>query len=144
MVDKPLIQRKLTLLDQKKKELQSYNIPSLEDFRSKGYMQKAVEKMVQEMIEICLDIAKHIISDEGFRLPEDAKDAFAVLAEKNVIQSSTSQMMQKMVGFRNLVIHLYEKTDVEIVYGIYQNRLKDFDAFSKEILEHLAKATAAP
>lgn len=103
-------------------------------------MQKAVEKMLQEMVEICIDIAKHIISDEGFRLPEDAKDAFTVLAEKNVIKDATAQMMQKMVGFRNLVVHLYEKTDVEIVYGIYRNRLKDFDIFSREILKHLKSA----
>lgn len=70
------------------------------------------------------------------------------MVDKPLIQRKLTLLdqktMQKMVGFRNLVIHLYEKTDVEIVYGIYQNRLKDFDTFSKEILEYLASATAAP
>lgn len=137
MVDPALIQRKLSLLDQKKKELQGYDILSLQDFRAKGYMQKAVEKMLQEMVEICIDVAKHIIADEGFRVPEDAHDAFVILQENGKLNASTVEMMNKMVGFRNLVVHLYEKTDVEIVYGIYKKNLKDFDHFSKEIFTFL-------
>ena len=137
MVDKPLLQRKLILLEQKKKELVSYDIASLKDFRAKGYMQKAVEKILQEMVEICIDVAKHIISDEGLRLPEDAKDSFEVLSENNVIDSQTTETMKKMVGFRNLIIHLYEKTDVEIVFSIYKKRLGDFDLFARQILKFL-------
>ena len=142
MVDKPLVQRKITLLQEKKKEIEGYEIKDLKDFKAKGYMQKAVEKMLQEMIEICLDIGKHIIADEGFRLPEDAKDTFAVLLEKAVLTESTAALMKKMVGFRNIVVHLYEKTDVEIVYGIYQKHLSDFNLFSKEILGYLKKTVA--
>ena len=104
-------------------------------------MQKAVEKMLQEMVEICLDIAKHIIADENLRVPEDSRDAFIVLQEKQILQSSTLEKMKKMVGFRNLVVHLYEKTDVEIVYNTYKKCLPDFDQFSKEIFEFLKKYT---
>lgn len=139
MVDLSLIQRKLSLLNEKKREIQGYDIASLLSFRSKGYMQKAVEKMLQEMIEICIDVAKHIIADEGFRVPEDAKDAFFVLQENKVLKATTVELMRKMVGFRNLVVHLYEKTDIEVVYGIYKKRLKDFDLFSKEIFKFLEK-----
>lgn len=139
MVDKPLVQRKLTLLQEKKKETEGYKIADLKDFKMKGYMQKAVEKMLQEMIEICMDVAKHIIADEGLRIPEDGRDSFDVLTEQNILSSQTSEMMKKMVGFRNIIVHLYEKTDIEIVYGLYKNHLGDFDLFSKEILEYTTK-----
>ena len=139
MVDKPLVQRKLTLLQEKKKEVEGYKITGLKDFKAKGFMQKAVEKMLQEMIEICLDVAKHIIADEGLRIPEDSKDSFEVLMEQKILNPQITKKMQKMVGFRNIVVHLYEKTDVEIVYGIYKNHLRDFNLFSKEILESLTK-----
>lgn len=139
MVDKPLVQRKIALLMEKKKEIEGYEIRDLKDFKAKGYMQKAVEKMLQEMIEICLDVGKHIIADENFRLPEDGKDTFAVLLEKSVLTSTTTELMKKMVGFRNIIVHLYEKTDVEIVYGIYKKHLSDFDRFSMEILDYLRR-----
>lgn len=139
MVDKPLVQRKLHLLQEKKKEVEGYGVSKLEDFKTKSYMQKAVEKMLQEMIEICMDAAKHIIADENLRIPEDARDSFVILEEQKILGSETAAMMKKMVGFRNIIVHLYEKTDVEIVYGIYKNRLNDFDRFSREVLEFLAK-----
>lgn len=139
MVDKSLVQRKLTLLQNKKGELEGYGISSLRDFRKKTYMQKAVEKMLQEMVEICVDVAKHIIADESLRIPDDAKDAFTVLHEKGILSSKCEKILQKMVGFRNLIVHLYERVDVEIVYGIYKNHLGDFDFFSKEILEFLRR-----
>lgn len=102
--------------------------------------QKAVEKMLQEMIEICMDVGKHIIADENFRIPEDGKAIFTVLGEQSVLTKETAEMMQKMVGFRNIVVHLYETTDVETVYTIYTKHLSDFDLFSKKILGYLKRA----
>lgn len=122
-------------------EIEGYPIPSLRAFQENQMAQKAVEKMLQEMVEICLDIGKHIIADRNFRIPEDGKDIFAVLAEQSVLTEETAEIMKKMVGFRNIVVHLYEKTDVEIVYGLYKKRLTDFDLFSKEILSYLKQAS---
>ena len=144
MVDKSLVQRKLTLLDEKGKEVKSYDITSFEDFKAKGFMQKAVEKMLQEMIEICIDVAKHIIADQGFRLPDDMKDSFAVLQEKNVLTRALADKMAKMTGFRNLIVHLYEKIDIAIVYNHYKKNLGDFDLFAKEVLEYLKSGSDAP
>lgn len=42
--------------------------------------------------------------------------------------------MTLVVGFRNLIVHLYEKIDLEIVYGHYKKRLGDFDGFAREVL----------
>lgn len=139
MVNRVLVEHKLALLQDKKRELQSYKIASFADFKSKDYMQKAVEKVLQEMVEVCLDVAKHIIADEKLRVPEDVRDSVRILAESNVITESTSEKLAKMVGFRNLIVHLYEKIDLAIVYGVYSKHLTDFDQFSKEVLNYLAK-----
>lgn len=133
MVDQSLVNRKLVLLTQAKKELLNYGIKSFKDFRKNHKDQKAVQKMLQEMVEICMDIGKHIIADEGFRFPENSKDIFTVLHENNVLSKNVVSTMHNMVGFRNIVIHLYEKIDLEIVYGIYKRHLNDFDSFASEI-----------
>ncbi|MBI4125288.1 MAG: DUF86 domain-containing protein [Deltaproteobacteria bacterium] len=140
MVDQTLIERKFTLLRQKRMVIEGYSIPSLRAFRENQMAQKAVEKMLQEMIEICMDVGKHIIADENFRIPEDGKAIFTVLGEQSVLTKETAEMMQKMVGFRNIVVHLYETTDVETVYTIYTKHLSDFDLFSKKILGYLKRA----
>lgn len=138
MVDQKLISRKLVLLAQAKKELVNYNIKSFDGFKKNHRDQKAVQKTLQEMVEMCMDIGKHIIADEGFRVPEDSKDIFAVLSENEIVSKATAAMMQSMVGFRNIIVHLYEKIDLEIVYGVYKRHLADFEKFSDEINAHFS------
>ncbi len=136
MVDLNLINRKLIFLAQLKKELLNYNIKSYEDFKKNHKEQKATEKSLQEMIEICMDIGKHIIADEGFKVPEDSKDIFTILNDNLIISNKVKEIMHNMVGFRNIIVHLYEKIDLEIVYGICKKHLIDFDLFTKEIISH--------
>ncbi|MFH1830526.1 MAG: DUF86 domain-containing protein [Pseudomonadota bacterium] len=139
MMDISLINRKIALLVQAKKELEGYGVKSLTAFERDRRDQKAVQKILQEMVEICMDMGKHIIADEGFRFPEDSRDIFTVLGENAVISEKTMMMMHKMVGFRNILVHLYEKIDLEIVYGIYKKRLDDFDSFVSEVNSFMNK-----
>lgn len=132
MVDKALIQRKLTLLKEKQAELRSFKLNRYADFL-KGPYPKAVEKLLQELVEICLDIAKHIIADVGLPMANENRQVFETLAQHRIISKKILNTMQNMVGFRNLIIHLYEQTDTRIVFQIYKNRLKDFDQFAQEI-----------
>jgi len=44
-----------------------------------------------------------------------------------------------MVGFRNIVAHDYDKIDYDIVLDILKNKLKDIEAFIREISERLRR-----
>jgi len=47
---------------------------------------------------------------------------------------------QNMASFRNMLVHHYEKVDDEIVFGIFKNKLGDFDIFRKYIFEYLNRS----
>ena len=40
-------------------------------------------------------------------------------------------------GFRNIVVHQYDKVDAEIVVGILKNNLKDFSVYKDAIINFL-------
>ncbi|MBW6487381.1 MAG: DUF86 domain-containing protein, partial [Syntrophobacterales bacterium] len=42
---------------------------------------------------------------------------------------------QNMASFRNMLVHRYEKTDDEIIFGIFRKRLGDFDLFGRLITD---------
>lgn len=132
MVDRALIKRKLTLLQERKLLLQSYRLRCYADFL-KGPNQKAVEKVLQEMVELCIDIGKHIIADEGFPIANDSREIFQTLHAKKIISQTLMKIMHDMVGFRNFIVHLYERIDPEVVYNIYHRHLRDFDRFARAI-----------
>ncbi len=46
---------------------------------------------------------------------------------------------QNMASFRNILVHHYEKVEDEVVFGIFKNKLGDFDLFQKSILEYIKK-----
>ena len=89
------------------------------------------------MIETCVDIAGHVISDKAFRTPTSYSDAFKVLHENTVLPKDLFNKMDRMAKFRNIVVHHYDNIDAEIVVGILKRDLDDFIGFRKAIVSLL-------
>lgn len=98
--------------------------------------QDAVILNIQRAAQACIDLAMHIVRVKKFGLPKNSRDIFTLLAEKQIISTTTSQKMQKMVGFRNIAVHDYQVLNIDIVIDIITNKLVDFKAFSQEILQN--------
>ena len=118
MVDKTLILRKLAELDQYLSQVKEYAGISVEHYESDWKTQRIVERTLQMMIETCVDIAGHIISDSAFRTPTSYSDTFRVLQENGIVPRDLFAKMDKMTKFRNIVVHHYDRIDGEIVIGI--------------------------
>lgn len=134
MVDKNLILRKLTELEEYLHQVSEYSTISVEEYTESWKTQRIVERTLQIMIELCIDIAGHIISDKKLRMPVSYADTFRVLFECRLIAPETYSVMEKMAKFRNIVIHQYEKIDAVIVVMILQKHLSDFLTFRDELL----------
>lgn len=86
------------------------------------------------MIETCVDIAGHIISDKAFRTPTSYSDTFKVLHENGALATGLFTKMEKMAKFRNVVVHHYDIVDAEIVVGILKRDLNDFSGFQAAVV----------
>ena len=135
MVDKALIFRKIASLAEYRKQIGEYSALTIEQYRCDWKTQRIVERTLQMMIELCADIANHVISDDGLRTPETYADTFRVLAENSVITPEQLTVMEKMAKFRNIVVHQYETVDAEIVILVLRRHLIDFDHFSDSIIK---------
>lgn len=60
---------------------------------------------LQRTVQLAIDIAFHVISEEKMGIPENLKDAFNLLRKNNIISAELSKKMEKMVGFRNIAVH---------------------------------------
>lgn len=81
-----------------------------------------------------MDIGAHIISDAGWQVPGSQSDLFEILSQNRIITKPLSQRMIKMIGFRNRIVHEYEKIDLRIVYEVWRKRIRDIDSFCKSIV----------
>ena len=137
MVDKNLILRKLSTLDEYLKQINEYANISLKNYAADWKIQRIVERTLQMMIETCLDVSGHIISDEKLRVPETYADMFRILVQNDILKDSQLEGFEKMAKFRNIIVHDYEKIDAEIVLGILEKNLKDFEGFKGAIIDYL-------
>ena len=134
MVDKALVLRKLSELEEYLNQIREYSNITVSDY-SKGWKtQRIVERTLQMVIETCVDIAGHIISDQGFRIPKSYADAFRVLHEENILDTKLFDTMEKIAKFRNIVVHHYDKVDLEIVVTILRKHLDDFLSYKDAII----------
>ncbi len=137
MVDKSLVLRKVAELQRYLEQVREYSGVTLETYKSDWRTQRIVERTLQMMIESCVDIANHMISDRGMRTPVSYADAFKVLAENSVIDSELLVTMERMAKFRNVVVHQYEEVDAEIVIAILRKRLPDLERYIAAVLNYL-------
>lgn len=90
--------------------------------------------LVQTVARISIDLAQHVISSEGHRVPRDYGDSFRVLAEVGVIDRALSERMVSLAGARNLIVHLYAEVDDDLLARAVRDRgLDDLDAFATRI-----------
>ncbi|WP_422698820.1 HepT-like ribonuclease domain-containing protein [Desulfosarcina cetonica] len=62
-VDERLVLRKLSELEEYASQIQDFRSISVDDYKSDWKSQRIIERTLQMMIETCVDIAGHIITD---------------------------------------------------------------------------------
>ena len=139
MVNETLMLRKLSELDEYSTQIEEFRSISVNDYRNDWKTQRIIERTLQMMIETCVDIAGHIISDEKLRIPESYADAFIVLRENGIIDGDICKTMVQIAKFRNVIVHHYDRVDAEIVVGILRKRLVDFEKYKNAIINWLKK-----
>jgi len=139
VVDKTLLLRKLAELEEYLKQIKEYSKVSAEQYSKDWRIQRIVERTLQMMIETCADIAGHIISDRGYRVPTSYADIFRVLYEKEILAKELFETMEKISKFRNIIVHHYDRIDPEIVVNILRKDLDDFLVFKNTIITLLTK-----
>jgi uncharacterized protein YutE (UPF0331/DUF86 family) len=140
MIDEALLLRNVAELENYLGQVKEYDGIALEQYVRDWKTQRIVERTLQMMIETCVDIAGHVISDRGYRVPTSYAETFRILHEENVLGEELCKIMENMAKFRNIVVHSYDKIDAKIVVEILRNHLDDFLKYSNAIIAFLKRA----
>jgi uncharacterized protein YutE (UPF0331/DUF86 family) len=132
-----VILRKLQALDQSLAELRSLGEVTVQALEEDWRVLRAVERNLQVLVEIVIDVCQRLIS-----LSHQTPAATGTEAVERCIQLgalSRNIAYEKMVGFRNFIVHRYERVDVEILVDMVNRRLEDFERFRNEVLDYVRR-----
>jgi uncharacterized protein YutE (UPF0331/DUF86 family) len=96
--------------------------------------QDAIVLNLMRACESTIDLAMHVASRQGLGIPQETREVFNLLHESGVIDAGLRDRLQRMVGFRNLAVHEYQKLQRPILESIVTDRLGDFTEFAAAIL----------
>ena len=137
MVDSDLILAKAGSVKKHLNRIFEKRKVDLDSFLNDIDRQESILFNVQMAVQNCIDIAAHIISEEGLGVPGSTTEMFFSLKNHGYLSQNITMAMVKAVGFRNLIVHEYSKIDLELVYEIAHNNINDLNDYLKAIIKKL-------
>ena len=96
--------------------------------------QDAVAMNLQRIAELTIDIANHLIKVRKLGLPRDSRESFSLLEQAGLIDTEMMRKLQGMVGFRNILVHEYQKMDMAIMVKVIEHHSRDLLLFATRAL----------
>lgn len=138
MVDKDLIFAKAGAIKRHCKRITDKSGVDVEAFKIDLDRQESVLFNLQMAIQNCIDIAAHIVSEEGYGVPGSSNELFYFLEENDFLGKRLTEKMVQAIGLRNLIAHEYGTIDLEQIHRISKENINDLDAYIKSILGKIA------
>lgn len=96
--------------------------------------QDAIILNLQRACESSIDAAMHLVRLHRLGIPQETREAFDLLERAGRLDTALAARLKKMVGFRNVAIHDYQRLNLDIVRRILLEHLEDFLAFTRLLL----------
>ena len=112
-----------------------YRTITLEDLKTNRDTMNMVLHAMLVSIQSAIDISNHLIAGKRLRKPVTYRETFEILHEAGLISLQLSESMSDLAGFRNVLVHIYWKLDMDEIYGILQNDMETLKEFEKTIIE---------
>ncbi|MDS0223476.1 DUF86 domain-containing protein [Haloarcula sp. S1AR25-5A] len=136
MADERVVSVKLEQIEQYHGELrEKQETLSRTEFLESTTEQRAVERMFENAIQACSDLANHIATNDFDFSGSSSKEAIRTLSQEDVIDEETMTTLVAAVGFRNVLAHEYGHVDTEEVYATLQTGLAVYDAYSRQVAQ---------
>lgn len=133
MVDRDLVSAKLAELAERVARVRA-NRPA--DAEALGQDRNALDLVAFNLmlaVQSCLDLATHLIADEGWEAANSFAASFSRLSEHGVLSAETADALAEAAKFRNFVAHGYVLVDPVRIFAAATAGLADLERFAREV-----------
>ena len=136
-MDRELIAEKIESLRRCVHRIENKRVASAEQLENDWDTQDILSVNLTRAVQLCVDIAAHLVAETDQPSPDTMADAFDRLREMGILSSALADRLKGAVGFRNVAIHAYRSIDWAIVHSITHERLDDFQLFAQAVLDEI-------
>ncbi|MGI9861722.1 DUF86 domain-containing protein [Moorella naiadis] len=141
MFNEELIAERLGIIQRAMQRLQLLASLSREQFLQDEDTVDIAENRLRRALEALFDLGRHIVVKSGLAVPADYRTIIERLRDNDILPSDFAPQILGMAGYRNRLVHEYNKVTPAELYEILQNRLGDFTVFCQHIVNYLEKVS---
>lgn len=141
MVRVDVIRQKLAVLHGYLGELKAHRAISFEDFVAGGDPQRAIERLLQLVVEAAVDINTHVATEAQGIPPTDYTDSFWSAAKSGLISVELATRLAPSAGLRNALVHEYGDIDNAKVHSAIPMAINGFRDYVREVNKWLSSQT---
>ena len=139
MIDISMIKKEIASIQDDLSHLAEFTNYSFDEIAKDYTLHKAVERIIEVIINEAIDINQHIIVQSNKKqLPFNFKESFLLLADLGVYPKEFAQQISLSVGLRNILVHEYRELDQTIFYQSIKDCFSEYTRYCKYILEYSA------
>lgn len=139
-LDLARIRAKVADIRQNLEILLAYSSQEAESFLGNQEAVRSARYSFIVMIEAALNICSHVVARLYGQAPDTYAQCFHILGEKHIISSILADKLGRMAGFRNLLVHGYDKVDDRRMLEIMQKDLVDVEDFVRQVMSKVVRA----
>ena len=131
------VQAKLTMLADSIAALRALPRSDLAEFRADARNLDAALRRLQVAIQILIDVGVHLVARLGLGAAESSRDLLERLERAGKLPPGSTERFGRIFAFRNRIVHLYDRIDETVVFGILRDDLDDLEELARLYLAHL-------
>ena len=134
-MNKQDVQISFDTIDDNLEKLETLRGLSHDEFMADFRNIDATVRILQTSIQALADISRYVIRSLGLPSADAYRQVPVVLADAGYFDQTATAIYDKMVRFRNLVVHHYYRVDPEEIYNILTENLSDLQKWRTTLLE---------
>lgn len=119
------VESKLDALRANLEQLDQIPHSTYEEFAADFRNVAAALYLLQTSIQALIDVAGYVVASRGLATPRTSHEIFERLEEAGAVPEGTAAVVAPMIGFRNRVVHLYDRVDPRRVHEILVTHRSD-------------------
>lgn len=138
-IERKVIEELLDQLDLYLSLLERMEIPSDAELLENHDVQHLLSHRLHTAVEICIDIAAHIVSGLKLGGYQESVDLFQLLTQNKIIDKPIFNQMRDAIGERNVLVHKYASVDYPLIVRNLEEDISDLRNFAAQIHMFLEK-----
>ncbi|MGY5877031.1 MAG: DUF86 domain-containing protein [Candidatus Thorarchaeota archaeon] len=138
-LDSVVVERRLAKILEEVEFLKMIKIQKLDEFLDDGKSLRSTAKAIETIVQSIIDICSHIVAQKHLGVTDTYRNTIALLATHKIISDTLSSNLQQVVAMRNILVHQYLDVDFRIVWDSISTLQEDAPEFIRAIQKYLKK-----